>query len=779
MGFHNINIFKNNSPPIPFAELIKLIVLSLLASSVWSAHASVPTLKFRHITPKHGLPHNFIQDIIQDHDGFIWIATAAGLGRYDGLEFKTYTSGHEKTDLQGNYIVALMQDRRGHIWVGTKSNGLSHLDTVTQTFTRFAHDPAASNTLSSNSIAKKALYEDIHGTIWVGTNHGDLDTINPENGNVTRYSQNFTDFNKLGITSILSIAGIQGDKVGRFLFVGTDVGLVKLDLKQKKVRHFPLKNASTMSIDISVNTLYVESERIVWAGTTHGLITLDSKTGDQTVFLHAPDDPTTLSHNVITDIQPGGNSTLWIATEGGGLNRLDLSTITVNRYKNDSANDMSLASDLLSSLLIDRTGALWIGVHGFGLDYMDPQLQKFTVYRPSSHSEGTLSNALILDIFIEDDNNIWLGTGGGLNKFSPQSRTFTTYNVPTSNFVHNVFIDSRGDHWVGTWGAGVYRFDPTTGEFIPFVLKGMTVNRCFCFFEDSKNQLWIGTGKDGLYVISPDRTSFRQFSKNIQSPNSLSDNLVHRVVEDSNGIIWVATLNGLNRYREQSGDFLRYLHDPKDNNSLSDNSVKNILEDSNGTLWLTTDSGLNKFDPASVTFSSYFKNDGLPHNRVDSIVEDEAGFFWIGTPNGMSRFDPSTQTFVNFDHLDGLQGNTFNLVAKKDSNGRLYFAGVNGLQVFSPDAIIANDNRPPMVFLSYTIANRLVDRAPEEEIVIRSDQNSFGFEFVALNYTQPTKNRYSYKLEGFDTEWHMTKERRVRYTNLNPGSYLFHVNPSF
>lgn len=772
------NLFQKNRLSIPFMEWVWLVVLILLTISVLSARASVPILQFRHITPQNGLPHNFIQDIIQDHDGFIWLATAAGLSRYDGLEFRTYTSGHAKTDLHGNYIVALLQDRRGRIWVGTKNNGLSRLDTATQTFTHFGHDPTASSTISSNSIANKALYEDIHGTIWVGTNHGGLDAIDPETGSVTHYTENFTGYSKLGITSVLSIAGIPGDMAGRFLFIGTNIGLVQLDLKYEKVRHFPLRSTSTKGVEVPVNTLYVESERVVWVGTTHGLIMLDSKTGDQTAFIHKPDDPATLSHNVIKDIQPGENSILWIATEGGGLNRLDLSTRAVNRYTNDGANDLSLASDQLSCLLRDRTGALWIGAQGFGLDYLDPQLQKFTVYRPSSNSAGALSNALILDIFIENDNNIWLGTGGGLNKFSPQSQVFTTYNVPASSFIHNVFVDSRGDHWVGTWGAGVYRFDPTTGEFTPFTLKGMTINRCFCFFEDNKGQLWIGTGNQGLYVISPDRVSFKQFSRISQDSNSLSDNLVHRVVEDSHGSIWVATLNGLNRYREQSGDFIRYLHDPNDQNSLSDNSVKNILEDSNGILWLTTDSGLNRFDPVTGSFTAYFKGDGLPHNRVDSIIEDDAGFFWIGTPNGMSRFDPSAQTFINFDHLDGLQGNIFNLVAKKDNQGHLYFTGAAGLQVFNPDAIIANYHEPPMAFLSYMVSNRVIDRAPENEMVLGPDHNSFGFEFVALSYTQPVKNRYSYKLEGFDRDWHMTKERRVRYTNLDPGNYLFRVKGS-
>lgn len=769
-------MFKQCRLPILFTDFVRLLVFILLTSSVFSTRASAQ-LQFRHITPENGLPHNFIQDIIQDRDGFIWLATAAGLSRYDGLEFTTYTSGQKKTDLHGNYIVALLQDKSGQIWVGTKSNGLSRLDTTTKSFTHFVHDPTAPKTLSSNSISHKALYEDIHGTIWVGTNHGGLDAINPETGQVTRYSEKLTAYSNLGITRVLSIAGIPGDNTGRFLFVGTNKGLVQLDLQQEEVRHFSLKSANTED-DIPVNTLLVESRRAVWAGTTQGLIALDSTTGVHIGIVHNPNNSTSLSHNIITDIQRDENSTLWIATEGGGLNNIDLATRTITRYTNDGANDLSLASNQISCLLIDRTGALWIGAHGFGIDYLDPQLQKFTVYRPSAHADGALSSALTLDIFIENDNRIWLGTGGGLNSFSPKSQTFTTYNVPASNFVHNVFIDSRGDHWVGTWGAGVYRFDPATKEFTPFSLKGMAINRCFSFFEDSKGQLWIGTGMQGLYVVSPERTSFRQYSSSPDNPSSLSDNLVHRVVEDSKGNIWVATLNGLNRYRENSGDFIRYLHDPNDQNSLSDNSVKNILEDSDGTLWLTTDSGLNRFDPVKGSFTAYFKVDGLPHNRVDSIIEDNDGIFWIGTPNGMSRFDPSTETFINFNHLDGLQGNIFNLVAKKDNSGRLYFSGVTGLQVFDPDVIIPNHHEPPMAFLSYMVSENVIDQPPEHEMVLGSDQNSLGFKYAALNYTQPTKNRYSYKLEGFDQEWHITKERRIRYTNLDPGRYLFRVKGS-
>lgn len=741
------------------------------------AWADLSPVQFRHITPQNGLPHNFVLDIMQDRDGVIWLATAAGLSRYDGVSFYNYTAGQDKKGLQGNFIVALMQDRKGGIWIGTKNNGLSHLDPATQIFTHFEHDPATPASLSSNSIANRAIYEDVQGTIWVGTEQGGLNAIDPETGKITRYSENTTSPWDLGSDGALSIAEQPRSHARSFLWVGTHKGLAKIDLDTNKVRHYSLSPMGKESVDIPVHTVYVQSERIIWAGTTQGLLMLDSTTGQQTFFRHSPNDPATLSHNTITDIQAVGDGTLWIATLGGGLNRLDPTTGNVARYKNDVANNLSLAGDQLSCLMMDTTGILWIGTHGLGLDYLDPQLQNFSVYRPSANSANALANELVLDVFLVNNSKVWLGTGGGLNKFDPQTQSFTTYNVPANNFVHNVFVDSQGTHWIGTWGAGIYQFDPTTEVFTPFRLEGMDINRCFCFFEDITGQLWVGTGDKGLYVISPDRQSFQQLATIPNQPNSLSNNLVHRVMQDSRGTIWIATLHGLNRYRPKTNDFVRYLRNHNNQNSLSDNSVKNILEDSSGKFWLTTDNGLNHFDPLTGNSKAYFQSDGLPHNRTDSIEQDNSGMLWIGTPKGLCRFDPVKKQFQNFDYRDGLQGNVFNLVAKKDSNGILYFSGTQGLQRFNPESVKPNPHKPPVILTDFTLHDR-PENIKNDKVSLSYQDNVFTIAYAALNYTIPEKNRYSYKLIGFDKDWTETGERSIRYTNLNPGQYTFRVKGS-
>jgi len=173
------------------------------------------------------------------------------------------------------------------------------------------------------------------------------------------------------------------------------------------------------------------------------------------------------------------------------------------------------------------------------------------------------------------------------------------------------------------------------------------------------------------------------------------------------------------------------------------------------------------------------------------ILEDEQENLWLSTNNGISKFDPLQETFSNFDIRDGLQGNEYNLASCfKDKNGKMYFGGSNGYNVFHPDSINKNLVIPSIVLTDFKIFNKsispninspLIKSVSEtKEIILSYHQSVFSFEFAALEYTIPGKNKYAYKMEGVDPDWVYTDATRrfATYTNLDPGKYIFKVKGS-
>jgi serine phosphatase RsbU (regulator of sigma subunit) len=251
-------------------------------------------------------------------------------------------------------------------------------------------------------------------------------------------------------------------------------------------------------------------------------------------------------------------------------------------------------------------------------------------------------------------------------------------------------------------------------------------------------------------------------------------------------IIWIGTdNNGLDRFDRISSEITNYRYDSDNSNSVSDNSIQFIHEDDEGILWLATNAGLNRFDPVNNKFMAYQEKDGLPTNYVASILEDNNGNFWLSTRNGLSRvnFSGDRPTFVNYDGNDGLGGSDYIAqVALSASNGKMYFGGDHGLNEFSPGRM--NSNPPDLIITDVKISNQSVSQVDEgslidnsifetDELVLSYSQNDLSFEFSALHFARADKNQYAHLLEGYDNEWVYDNRKYASYTNLDPGEYKF------
>jgi len=772
------------------------------------------TPRFERLTTADGLSEGRVWGITQDSHGFMWFATADGLNRYDGSDFQIYKQDPDSTNGPGGTTFRVVYaDQAGMIWAGSSTgHGLSRFDPTTEQWTVYLHDENDPQSLSSNDI--HALFEDSSGVLWVGTSGGGLNRLDgiTDDGRAhfTRFQNEPDDAHSLGADTVVSI---YEDRSG-VLWVGTfGGGLNRLDRETGtfvRYQHDPEDPHSLTNNQVF--SIYEDRFGALWVGTYGGgLNRLDPETGSLARYQHDPEDPHSLSGITVTGIAEDRAGTLWIGTFDGGLNRYNRATDTFSSYHHDILDDRTLAGDSVASLFVDRTGILWIGTDGKAISKLDPVGQGFGLYGQVPPGSNGLSNSDVRAIAEDRFGDVWVGTWGGLSRLDPQTGQFTQYlhdpNDPASlsdNHVLSLLEDSRGTLWIGIDGYGLNRFDRDTETFVHFRhdpedAQSLSEDSVMRLYEDRSGILWAGTwstGLDALDLRAQDgQVRFTRYQHDPANPGSLGPGTIYAIHQDRAGTLWVGTgSGGLCRFQRDTGTFTCYEHDPQDAGSLSDNTVWAIHEDQAGMLWVGTSAGLNRLDPQTGEFLHYTTADGLPHNTVSGILgasastSDTRETLWLSTSHGLSRFDPEAGTFHNFDSSDGLQGDMFNSGAYGQTpTGELFFGGASGLTVFRPEDILDNFNIPPVYITGIELESEPVSVGGDSplqksildttDLVLSYRDRILSIEFAALNFSSPAKNRYRYRLEGFEETWHEvgSDQRFATYTTLSPGHYTFQV----
>ncbi|WP_446368394.1 two-component regulator propeller domain-containing protein [Coleofasciculus sp. G3-WIS-01] len=778
-----------------------LIILSLPIK----VYAQDYQIKFDHIKVNDGLSQSGVAPILQDSQGFMWFGTQDGLNKYNGYTFKIYKHQEEDSlSLSDNFILSIYEDKEGIIWVGTESGGLNKFDRKTEQFTHYTYDSGNQHSIGNNKVL--SIYEDKDEKLWVGTDGGGLNEFNRETEQFTRYTHNLDDPNSLSNDTVLSI---YEDKDGT-LWVGTNGGgLNEFNRETEKFTryiHNP-DDPNSLSNNIILSIYEDHSDRL-WIGTNGGGLNHFNRDTRQFInFRHESDNPNSLSDNTVNSIVEDRLGNLWLATSswygnyyGSALNKFNPETKQFTHYTQALAGQNSLSDNIVGYIFKDKSGIIWIGTGFSGVNKLDTKHKKFTGYKYEANNYYSLSDNHVMSIYEDSSGLIWIGTNsGGLNKFNHQTGKFTHYthdsnnpNSLSSDNVWSIYEDSNGALWVGAFGGGLNKFNRQTGEFTHYIHEpnnpnSLNHNTISSIYEGREGTFWIGTFGGGIDQFNRQTEEFSHYLHNPDDPNSLSDNSVVSIYEDSSGTLWITTFNGgLNKFDRETEKFTRYTHETNNPNSLSYDRVLSINEYPAGTLWLGTyGGGLNKFDIATETFTHYTENDGLPSNSVVGILADDNGNLWLSTGNGLSKFNPEAETFRNYDVGDGLQGNEFDGVKAyaKTKDGAMLFGGLNGFNLFYPDQVKDNPHIPPIVITDFRIFDQTVKLNPAisvaKDIKLSYKDNFFSFEFAALDYTNPKKNQYAYKLEGFDQDWIYSGTRRyASYTNLDPGTYTFRVKGS-
>ncbi|HLZ85814.1 MAG TPA: two-component regulator propeller domain-containing protein, partial [Puia sp.] len=315
-------------------------------------------------------------------------------------------------------------------------------------------------------------------------------------------------------------------------------------------------------------------------------------------------------------------------------------------------------------------------------------------------------------------------------------------------------------------------------------------NNIYSIACDRDNDLWLGAFGNCLDRYDPQTNGFRHYRHDPANSNSLSSARIHTLLADAEGYLWVGTFDGgLDRFDKQTGIFTHYIHSDT-RNSLSNNSVNCICEDSRHDLWIGTANGLDRLDRQTGRFTTWRTTDGLPNNMIYGILEDKARNLWISTNNGIARFDRNTGAFRIFTSADGLQSNEFKPHScTETATGRLYFGGVRGFNEFDPDSVTIHPAGSPLVITGFQLFNREVpvstgnlptplkkDITETDHLTLEYSNTVISFDFARLNYYAPEKNRYAYQLEGFDTAWNDIGSRHMAtYTRLDPGDYTLRI----
>jgi PAS domain S-box-containing protein len=774
------------------------ILISFLPQAM---DAQTQNLRFKHLSSENGLSQNTVLSMLQDRKGFMWFGTYDGLNRYDGCEFKVYKSETgNPSSLTGNLIRYIFEDHSGVFWIAT-DGGLNLYDREKENFIRYKFNSNDSNSLSSNRV--RWMSEDQYGVLWIGTDGGGLNQFDKEREKFIRYEKNPHDPNSISSNFVTCVLI---DRSGN-LWIATDAGINRFDREKNKFIHYQNDPKNPRSLNGNdVFRIYEDLSGVLWIGFRNG--GLDRFDREKKQFIHYrnnPSDPYSLSSDAVRSIYEDRIGRLWIGTWGGGLDQFDR---TKNRFihnQNNSNDPISLSNNLVMSIYEDRSGILWVGNDYGGINEFDGGEIKFSHYKKIPDSTNSLSGNTVYSIIETMDKGkkiLWIGTqANGLNKFERSKNQFTHYRShshnPSSlsdNNVRTLFEGRTGSLWIGT-NRGLNLFNRTNETFTQYFFEQIIPNRndIFSVCEDRFEYIWIGTYGGGLYKFDPKKKKYTSYTAEPNNPNSLSDNFIWSILEDRSGTLWIGTESGgINQFDREKNQFIHYTSDPENTNGLSGNKILCILEDQSGMLWFGTTNGLNKFDRVNKRFSHYLETDGLPSNAVQSILEDNHGNLWLGTPKGLSRFDPRTHMFRNFKIGDGLQSNEFCVNACfKGQDGEMFFGGINGFNTFFPDSIKDNLSIPSIVITDFQIFNNSVPVGKEidghlilqksitetEEIRLSYKESVFSFEFASLNLISPEENQYAYMMEGFDKGWNYTNASRrfATYTNMSGGDYVFRV----
>ncbi|MFC2136828.1 two-component regulator propeller domain-containing protein, partial [Bacteroidota bacterium] len=760
------------------ASLVFFILFS------FSPVSSQNNIKFKHISAKDGLSQSYITRVFNDSYGYMWFGTGSnGLNKYDGTNFIFYESDpDDKNSIRGSVINFIYEDKNKDLWIGT-SPGFSIYNRELDYFQPFSY---------FDEMLIINLYELDNGKFYLTTTN-EFILFDPKNNSAIILANG--EQNNIGTINKNTLLEYKNE-----LLIGTQRGLYHFDTSSYQL--------TPVYKNVEVHSIAIDNENRIWIGTfSNGLLCLTFEHNDYSKpviknFIHNPDNINSISRSAILALQIDNNN-LWIGLENDGVDILDLNNFNQDYYnfthnKHRPYDNYSISYNSIWTIYKDNEGTVWVGTTGGGVNYYSKSIFKFGHYKHIPGNNNSISNDHVNEIYEEGDD-LWIGTEVGLDIINTKNNNYQHFKYEDNNSkslgssnVRSIYRDSRNNMWIGAWAGGLNLFNEKTKTFTRFLhdpnnASSINNNNVVDIVEDDKGILWIATMGGGINRFDYRNNVFKSYNQ---------DMWIKELLISDYGELWLAGSNGAVKFDIEKEEFHSFTFDTDDKKSISSNNLVTIFEDSKSNIWLGTDKGLNLFNRDSGNFTLYNKKEGLPNDVIRGICEDDHGNLWISSNKGISKFInaincPESPVFENFDKDDGLQGNEFKSRSYfKSKDGKLYFGGTNGYNVFHPDSLKKNSNLPGVIFTNLLIFNKSVKIGEEnspltkhisltKELIFKHHQSVVTFEYSAFNYLAPDKTQYAFIMEGFEKEWNYVKNKTdATYTNLDPGEYTFRVKAS-
>jgi len=742
-------------------------------------------VKFDHLTTKQGLSENSVLCMLKDHLGYLWIGTAKGLVRYDGNEFKIFKHiEKDSTSLSANRILSLFEDRDGMLWVGVDGSiGLNSYDYRTEKFKVYGMDKGNPYYGLCNSVLD--IYQSSDGMLWFGGWNG-LRIYDKKKNKFLCHLQNEKNPKAITAKGVFKIIEDKNHKVWIFTFDS------RTNVYRKETNDFER---------VSIETGGAYWKKVV-------------KDKDENFYIICYGcglikfDP--IKRQVVETLKPGNelaccyrsgfptsDGRFWFGSDGGGVSIFDPATKNIKTIKNNANYPPSISENTLTDLYQDPDGLVWAGTWNRGLNIYDPNRYKFILYENIPGSSNPFSNKSILSLFEDSKKRLWVGTeGDGLWLYDKEMENFKQILCSeNANFITSIAEDNYGNLLLGTIRQGLIVYNPDNKRIKIFAndskspnsLHGSSINKILKT-KEGRILVAYNFSSNSFYSLQEFDDRKQEFSDR-RLVDSLKSNAV-TLYEDSKGVVWIGSLGqGVFSLDMKNGKVNQFIPVEKDNSRISNNEIVTIYEDRDHNMWFGSECcGLDCYHPNSKKWEHYNEATGLLSDIVHGILQDQSGNLWISTSKGLQKFDHQTHTFVNYEADDGLQTGAFNknssIIAR---GGRFFFGGTMGLNEFNPLTMSQSRRSPRINITSLLITNQEV--LPHDEfgvlskpisqsdtIVLSYQYKMFSLTYSAMVFSNQQHVNYAYKLEGFNKNWVQAgRERKVTYTNLDPGTYHFKV----
>ncbi|MDE5877162.1 MAG: response regulator [Muribaculaceae bacterium] len=750
-----------------FRKMLRIVYIILLmtvyAVSAGARQAAPGNdLKFRHYTTEEGLPSNCIRDIVQDRTGFVWFATDGGLVRYDGKRFRTFEPVCCDSCGCGRYAMSLAV-YKDNILVGT-DKGLQFYDAHTERLTPIIIKDSLDRPVQIEGNVRDVLV-DRRGDVWLSIDGNGIFQIS--NGCTLKQRYEFPE-----CSNYLSM--MLEDSAGE-LWAVSSLGsglLYRYDRGAGTFRPFSL-TIDGRPTDTAALCVWQDNSGRYWLGTwNNGVLCFDARNG-HAVRMLSPSQCHGAEH--IHSMTSYGDGYMLIGSDGG-LWRMNMTTGEYNLYVNDELNPYSISDQFVYPLLTDHEGGVWVGTFYRGLNYIVPGAGRFREWRPSRFVNSVAGH--IISALTEDsDGNIWIGSDdGGLSSYSSSTGHFTHYDVPytqdgTKVNIHSLYAE-QGRLWVGSYARGAGYMENGSWHHLSLSDSDRHYST-YAMLRDSRGIMWV-SATEWLTRYDPDSGTL----KKVRDLGSW----ISSIAEDTRGRLWISTQGrGVYCYDPRHDEWVNYRPGAAVG-SLSHAHANQVKVSRDGKILVATFDGLNVFDSDSRSFSRMALE--LPVQMIEALAEGDDGL-WIATSKGLSCLHPDGR-LESYGAADCLIASQFQPGAALEStDGSLYFGSVTGLCAVSPQVSMPPPAAPEIALTGLDVANATVNVgsrwlpvAPNQldELKLSGSDNSFSLYFSVLSYTNPSRNRIEYRLDGFDREWiEAGEEGRCTYTNLPPGDYTLYV----